>query len=269
MHERIAFLCLIALPPTEVVAGACTRLPADTGDPAWDALPEFPAALLPQDMVEPRQLERSTPLVRVRALCDGRRVAFRLSWQDATRDDEQRPGAFSDACAVQFPAEVQADVPAPQMGEPGKAVEIVFWRASWQAAMDGGEPTLADLYPNASIDHYPFEAGSSRGGTEMALRYAPARALENALALPRQSPVEVLTASGPGTLRPAPLGEASGAGVRTGDGWTVMIACPLPRGFERFARTQVAFAVWEGSCGEVGARKMRTAWVPFSLEVRP
>jgi hypothetical protein len=221
-------------------------------------------------MVEPRQLERTTPLVQVRALCDGRRVAFRLEWNDATRNDEQRPGAFSDACAVQLPSRVQADLPAPQMGEGGKDVEIVFWRAAWQAALEKGELALTDLYPNASIDHYPFEAAPARGtGAGMALRYSPARALENDMALPRSAPIEVLVASGPGTLRPAPSGEASGAGLRTSAGWSVVLTRPLPEGFERSGRTQAAFAVWEGSAGEVGARKMRTAWVPFALEVRP
>jgi len=32
---------------------------------------------------------------------------------------------------------------------------------------------------------------------------------------------------------------------------------------------QVAFAVWNGGAGEVGARKMRTGWVPMSLGATP
>jgi hypothetical protein len=159
------------------------------------------------------------------------------------------------------------------MGEAGKDVEIVFWRAAWQAAFAKGELVLADLYPNASIDHYPFEAGAAgeagAASAAMALRYAPARALENGVALPRSSSVEVLVASGPGTLRPAPLGEAAGTGLRTEGGWSVVIARSLPEGLERSGRTQVAFAVWDGALGEVGARKMRTAWLPFALEVQP
>jgi DMSO reductase family type II enzyme heme b subunit len=254
--------------PTDIRAHSAASLPSGPGDAAWALAAEFTAPLLPQDMVEPRALERTTPHVRVRAVCDGRRVAFRLEWPDSTRNDEQRPGAFSDACAVQFPSQVQADLPAPQMGELGKDVEILFWRATWQAALSSSGPALAQLYPNASIDHYPFQARSE--SADMAARYSPARAVENDLALPRSTPVEVLVASGPGTLRPgARDSEASGAGVRTDAGWSVVLARPLPRGFEGFGRTQVAFAVWDGAHGEVGARKMRTVWIPFAMEVQP
>jgi hypothetical protein len=260
-----------AAPPaaTEVAAAPVTGLPAGPDDPAWERARIFDAPLLPQDMVEPRQLERSTELVHVRALSDGRRVAFRLDWRDPTRDDEQRPGVFSDACALQLPARVEVDVPAPQMGEAGKEVEIVFWRATWQAALDGGSPTIAALYPGASIDHYPFEAPATRNEAQAALRYVPARAVENDVALPRTSAVEMLVASGPGTLRPAAAGDATGAGKRTSGGWSVVLERALPPGFERQGHTQVAFAVWQGSDEEIGARKMRTLWIPFTLEAQP
>ena len=35
---------------------------------------------------------------------------------------------------------------------------------------------------------------------------------------------------------------------------------------EREVGSQVAFAVWQGAHGEVGARKMRSAWIPLALE---
>ena len=33
--------------------------------------------------------------------------------------------------------------------------------------------------------------------------------------------------------------------------------------------TQIAFAVWEGSQQEVGARKMRSVWVPLVMQGGP
>ena len=156
-------------------------LPEDVTDAIWDDATFHDAELILQDLVEPRLLEASTPRLRIRAVTDGDRIGFHMRWVDATRDD--RPGAsrFSDACAVQLPAEAGADVPAPQMGEEGRSVEIAYWRASWQAVVDGREDTIAALYPNASIDHYPFEAPSlTIGSTEqgaLAAQYAPARAL--------------------------------------------------------------------------------------------
>ena len=64
------------------------------------------------------------------------------------------------------------------MGETGKTVEISFWRADWQAIVEGRADNINALYPNASIDHYPFEAKSlendPQAQAEAALRYAPA-----------------------------------------------------------------------------------------------
>jgi len=276
----LAVLCVAACgratpPPaaTEIAAVPRVSLPEDPSDPAWKELPSFDAALLLQDMVEPRLLEPSIASVRVQAASDGRRLAFRLAWDDPTLDDELRPGGFSDACAVQLPVAVQPDVPAPQMGEAGKPVEIVLWRAAWQATVDGRPDTLEALYPRASIDHYPFEAPplaeSSDRQREMAALYSPARALENDMSGPREKPVQQLIAAGPGTLERAATNAAEGRGLRDTKGWSVVISTPVPTGLADGARTQVAIAVWNGSHGEVGARKMRSAWIPLLLEARP
>jgi DMSO reductase family type II enzyme heme b subunit len=259
------------LPPaTEVVAVRTSAPPSDPAAPEWAAVPEYRAALLLQDVVEPRLLRPSTPEVRVRATTDGTRVVFRLEWPDATRNDLPGSGRFSDACAVQIPAKTEADVPAPQMGEAGRPVEVTYWRAVWQAMVDGRPDTIAAIHPGAAVDHYPFEAASLRPGSPeqeaMAKRYAPARALENRMAGPRTKAVEDLIGEGPSTLRPADETRADGRGVRTGQGWAVVLARPLPAGVAPGARTQVAFAVWDGERQEVGARKMRTGWIPLVVE---
>ena len=261
------------LSPGEVKAVRLAALAAAPGDTAWAALPVHVAPMVPQDMVEPRLLKATTPEVRVRAMHDGTNVAFLLEWADATKNDMPGPARFTDACAVQLPATPPArDLPAPQMGEKGRGVEITYWRASWQAVVDGRGDTLRDLYPNSTVDHYPFEAKSLAEGSpeqkEAALRYAPARALGNAMAGPRRRPVEDLVAEGPGTLAPAPdatLG-SNGKGVRTATGWSVVLSRRLPAGVTPPGRSQVAFAVWEGADEEAGARKMRTVWIPFNLE---
>jgi hypothetical protein len=259
--------------PAEVVAVHRDTLPADPADPAWRGAPFHPAALILQDMVEPRLLEPSTPRVEVQAMTDGRRVAFRLVWPDASRDDLPGTARFSDAVAVQLPVSTGPDVPAPQMGELGRRVEITYWRASWQAMVDGREDSIRALYPNASVDHYPFEAPSLPEGSdarrEMEARYAPARALGNPMEGPRDRPVEDLLAEGPGSLGPAPSQCSEGTGSRTAQGWQVVVSRPLPEGLAGGGRTQVAFAVWQGALDEVGARKMRSPWIPLRVEGRP
>jgi DMSO reductase family type II enzyme heme b subunit len=260
----------IVPPEVEVTAVHRDALPGDPGDAAWAVAPIYNAKLLLQDVVEPRLLETSTPEVRVQAVSDGERLALRLAWDDETRDDLPGAARFDDACAVQLPRTVTANVPDPQMGEKSKPVEVSYWRASWQAVVDGRGDTIQDLYPNAWVDHYPFEAAHLEPGSDdqrkMALRYAPARALGNDRAGPRDSPVEDLIALGPGSLSRADSAQSDGSGRRSGDGWEVVITRPLPNGLESGGRSVVAFAVWNGAGDEAGSRKMRSGWIPLAVE---
>ena len=259
-----------AAAPTEVVAVHATSLPIDPADGAWREVPAYTAALVLQDMVEPRLLQPSTPSMRVQALTDGTRIAFRLAWTDSTQNDLPGAARFTDACAVQFPAGTGPNLPAPQMGEPNGRVEITYWTASWQAEVNGRGDSIQALYPNAFVDHYPFEAASLEKGstvqTEMAKRYAPARAVEHPTHPPGQ-PVQDLIAEGPGTLTPAPATRSDGRGVRVKTTWEVVIVRTLPDAWHGATRSQVAFAVWDGAKHEVGARKMRSVWIPLSLGV--
>lgn len=254
----------------EVVAIPSEKLPLDPSDRAWNAAPVHAANLMLQDLVEPRLMTPSTSEVQVRTLTNGTEIAFRLEWADATRNDTADAGRFVDACAVQLPRDLAPEPPEPQMGQQGRPVEVTFWRSDWQAWANGRGDTIRDIHPNASIDHYPFEARSldpgSQAQREMAQRFAPARALGNRRAGPRDSPVEDLVSEGPGTLTPAATATSRGNGIRIKDGWTVVLSRRVPAGLTPRARTQVAFAVWEGSAREVGARKMRTGWIPLLIQ---
>jgi len=252
-------------PSPDVVALRVAALPESPADAAWGGAPEHVAKMIPQDLVEPRLMTPSTGEVRVRALTDGARVAFRLEWADADKSDRPGSSQMVDACAVQIPQKLEAEPPAPQMGEAGKLVDVTYWRADWQASVDGRGDTIRDLYPNASIDHYPFDAQSLKPGSpeqaEMAKRYAPARALGNERSGPRATPVEDLVASGPSTLTRVQLQGSSGKGVFGQAGWSVVIARAWPKDVAEGRRTNIAFAVWQGDRNEVGARKMRTGWI--------
>jgi hypothetical protein len=172
-----------------------------------------------------------------------------------------------DACAVQIPETIERDLPEPQMGQAGKRVQVTYWRADWQATVNGRGDTIRDLYPNASIDHYPYEAKPLETGSaaqkEMALRFAPARALGNLRSGPRSAPVEDLVSDGPGTLSRGPSLGAKGNGMHGEQRWSVVISRKLPEGLGPQQRTHVALAVWQGSQHEAGSRKMRTGWIPL------
>jgi hypothetical protein len=253
----------------EVKSSFEKAIPSTADDKIWEQAPLHTAKLVLQDLVEPRLMQASTAFINVQSVTDGRRIAFRLSWSDATMDDMPGPGRFGDAVAVQLPAATTPDVPAPQMGEEGKPVEITYWSAIFQAAVNGRKDDIQAIYPRAKVDHYPFEAPSLKPGSAeqqaMAKRYAPARNVGNPMAGPRTVPVQDLVAAGPGTLQPAEKTVSSGSGKYTQGGWSVLLVRPLPNGAQPGGRTQVAFAVWEGSHQEAGARKMRTVWIPLSL----
>jgi hypothetical protein len=253
----------------EVVAIGAATVPDDPNDAAWQNAPEHLAQLLLQDLVEPRLMTASTPEVRVRAITNGSEIAFRLEWSDAEADDLPGAGRFVDGCAVQLPQKADVSAPDPQMGQLGRGVQITFWRADWQASVNGRGDTINDLYPNASIDHYPFDAPSLEKGSdaqaEMARRFAPADAVGNRRGGARSSAVEDLVAEGPGTITAAPATTSRGHGARTPAGWAVVITRALPDGLSPTTRTQVAFAVWQGSAQEAGARKMRSGWVGLSM----
>ena len=254
----------------EVIAISKPAITLDPNDKVWNDVSTHVSKLLLQDLVDPRLMEPSTQDVSVKAITNGTEIAFRLEWLDGTQNDLPGPHHFMDGCAVQVPVVVDKNVPAPQMGEIGKTVQISYWRADWQAILEGRADVITSIYPNASVDHYPFEAQSlekdPNAQKEMALRYAPARALGNNRSGPRNTPVEDLIAEGPGTLSPNPQIFSNGKGVKTKTGWAVIITRPVPGGLSAATPSQIAFAVWEGTHDEVGARKMRTGWVPLLMK---
>lgn len=258
------------IPTPEVNVARVSEITLDPNSSEWNDIPLHVSKLILQDLVEPRLMEPSTSEVSVKAMTNGNEIALRLEWDDETASDAPGPRKFIDGCAVQLPQRTDPNVPAPQMGEAGKGVEIAYWRADWQAIVDGRKDTINSLYPNATVDHYPSEAkpleSDPQAQSEAAQRYAPARALGNRRAGPREQPVEDLIAEGPGTLSPAAAAFSKGKGVRTDKGWAVVISRPLPAGFGPATPTEIAFAVWEGSHTETGARKMRTGWVPMLLK---
>jgi hypothetical protein len=256
----------------EVVAIGARKLPFEPADAVWDSAPEHLAKLVLQDLVEPRLMKATTGEVMVRAVTAGFEIAFRLEWADAERSDVPGPARMCDACAVQVPQVIAKEPPAPQMGEEGKTVQVTYWRADWQASVNGRGDTIRDLYPNAQVDHYPFEAkpleNDPAAKKEMALRYAPARALGNIRSGPRSSPVEDLIAAGPGTLSPGPSLGSKGKGVHGEKGWSVVISRRLPEGLAPGQRTHMAVAIWQGSERESGSRKMRSGWIPLVVRVK-
>lgn len=253
------------------VSGA---LPAeDPSAAAWQKAPEYPAALMAQDVTEPRLMKPGVGVVRVRALHDGTTVVFRLQWDDATRDIIPESGVSSDAAAVQFAVLPGADVPNAAMGEAGKPVEICYWKAVWQddAERPAGTDRVAALYPRMAVDPYPFNQNEA-AREEMTTRYAPAMAAGNPITKrPQPGAVQELLAEGFSTSSVPPVQHATGKGQWSANTWAITIARPLKEGEGRSnldvdRKTYVAFAVWDGKERHTGGRKMRSGWVPLLVQ---
>lgn len=282
----IGILCAL------VALSSCSRKPAgDTEqvvalrvqgalpleDPAsalWRQAPEYSATLLKQDVTEPMLTEPGVDRVGVRALHNGEWIVFRLEWSDPTQDLIPLAGRSSDAAAIQFPLQPGDHLPDNAMGEKGKGVRIWYWKAVWQddtsrAQAKGGD-RIASLYPNAAIDHYPFQA-SETARAEMEKRYAPARAAGNPITtLPGDGPVQVLMAEGFGNTRVVAAQTGRGRGMWAGGKWTTTLARPLAGGtelgnLEAGKRNYLALAIWDGAKSHAGSRKMRSNWIPLVL----
>lgn len=260
----------VATQPAAVNVVPVKEITIDPNSAVWTVISSYISKMLLQDLVTPKLLAPSTKEVQVKAISNGIEIAFRLEWLDETQNDLPGPGRFVDGCAIQLPSKTEAEAPVSAMGQKGKTVDISYWRADWQAIVEGRPDNINAIYPNAAVDHYPSEAkpleNDRRARDETALRYAPASALGNRRVGPRDQPVEDLVGEGVNNLSPAPNAVSKGKGVRTDKGWAVVISRPLPKGFSASRPTKIAFAIWEGSHSEVGARKMRTGWVPLIMK---
>jgi hypothetical protein len=239
----------------------------------WQKAPELVVPLLAQPMIAPRPAETTTPSVTVQAVHDGQRIAFRLRWQDKERSEAGRLGEFSDALALQFPVKSNESPPAVMMGSMGDPVHIFHWRAQYQRDAEHGKPQMKDLYPNLTVDMYPMEfadPGAVKHLTDADReRFSPGRAEGNPQAYAK-SGVDEIVAEGFGTSSVQQTHGTVGRAVWQDGEWTLVISRPLEieggSVLQVGGKSFVAFAVWQGGAGEVGARKCVTMmWTPLSV----
>jgi hypothetical protein len=204
-----------------------------------------------------------------RAVHDGERLYVLVEWSDPTPDRSlARTQDFSDAVAVQFPAEASAQVPAFCMGDPTATVNIWQWRAAWQRDVArGAPPGVDDSYPNVAVDEYPF-AGDPL--------FAPGLELANPVSVAdRTSAADNLVAAGFGSLAPDPFADVQGWGEWRDGSWRVVFSRPLRVGRDGNIElypdtwTDVAFAVWDGAADERDGMKSVANVVTLDVEPDP
>jgi DMSO reductase family type II enzyme heme b subunit len=245
------------------VSGALSR---DPGASAWLSLTAVNVPLLAQNMATPRTLTPSITSLQLRAAHNGNEIGFHLRWSDATVEDIEAIARFRDSVAVQLPVDPNTPTSV-MMGQIGRPVHILHWRASWQAEMAAGGRSVRTAFPNAVNDMTPQRVL----GEEASRVFYPALYVGNPMASrTRTSAVEELIAEGYGSLTPHAEQRAEGFGVQADGAWSVVIAMPLAGGQNKArlrpgGKTLVAVAAWDGGIGNRGARKQWSNWLALEL----
>jgi complex iron-sulfur molybdoenzyme family reductase subunit gamma len=222
--------------------------------PEWQSiLPVFLPTTAQQ--VTPPMGGGTVKRIAVRAVHWEDQLYVMLEWSDPTPDfRSDRYEAFTDAAAIQFPAEAGSEVPFICMGQADQAVNIWEWRSDQQL----GPPALDD---GGYVDSYPFADDL----------YYTARQAGNPLSQVDRSPVQNLVAGGFGTLEVTEVGRLQGHGVHSDGRWTVVFTRPFqPTGdlqpiFDGGSPVDVAFAVWDGSRGERDGLKSVSAFIQLTI----
>lgn len=227
----------------------------DPDAPIWDEIQRMSVPLTSQQVTVPAG-GGTVPSVRVSAAHHDRILYLNVEWTDNTLNEASgAPEEFTDAAAIQIPAEHGSSVPAVCMGQADGAVNIWQWRADRQKGLDqlGKGADFVDVYP--STDELFF----------------PAQSAGNALATPGADVVQNLVASGFGTLEPASVGVVAGQGRFSDSQWRVVFARPFPAPdefqptFEEGLEFDVAFAVWDGHRGDRDGQKSVSSFVRLKV----
>ncbi len=228
------------------------------------------------------QRDTQADRILVKSVTDGRSIAFRLEWEDTTRDDDAIYFAkFGDAAAVQFPLDPASD-PFFGMGDTNFVVNIWQWKSWWQKDFEQ-YAGVSKAFPRNGTDFYPFDvAGGSRA--EYFVSADSAKALSKTWnagwasgnlisAQDKKSTVEDLNAKGFGTLTSQGSGgqNVSGKGLWKDGKWSVVFVRalqPQEKGdvvLKLGGNIPVAFAVWDGAFGDRNGQKMVTNWYRLTI----
>ena len=255
-------------PKNRIVARrASGSVPRDPGDATWRSLTSLAVPMLAQNMTTPRVKAPTIQTIALRSLHNGSEIGFHLEWADKAVDDIEAIARFRDSVAVELP--VDPDRPTSvMMGQIGRPVHILHWRASWQSEMESGSRSVQRAFPNAVNEVTP----EAVLGEEASRVYYPALYVGNLMASrKRTTPVEELIAEGFGTLTAQEDQRAEGRGVQSNGLWSVVIVVPISGSANQVSlkpggMTRVALAAWDGGAGNRGARKQWSNWISLELE---
>jgi hypothetical protein len=243
---------------------------------AWGRATPTTVPLQRQDQTMPVLDEATVLSVTVRALTNGRQIGWHLSWEDARADYHLDTDRFCDAAALQFPLVANA---AYTMGAADFPVQLIQWKAIWQKDIDEHFQDVQDLHPNYWADLYwfaegefPFPVPDAFQRTESHDWFITFKAGNPMADFYRRQPVQEMFAEGYGSSTVQIDSASVGRGTWRDGRWSIVFARPMethdPADYQFLpgARDVVAFAIWEGSVENVGARKQHSQWTVFEVQ---
>lgn len=226
------------------------EMPTGPADGAWGGAAALDIPLAPQAMAKPRIYEATVKNLSVRALHNGRDIAFLIEWDDRTEDILLDEDKFADAVALQFPSAAAKEKPHFAMGDRENSVNIWFWKASWREQTNITKSyAVADDFVGGTLAGNPISE--------------------------RKTPVENIVAQGFGSatdMEKSAVQNVSGSGTWQSNRWAVVFKRALTSqnkldvSFREGTVTPVAFALWNGSDGNRGGRKALSTWYYVGLE---
>ncbi|MFN4320016.1 MAG: ethylbenzene dehydrogenase-related protein [Aquificaceae bacterium] len=258
----------------ELISKRVSKTTLDPFDKVWDQAKEVEVPLAGQSVTTPMKLKPTVNSIKVKSVNDGKYIAFLLVWEDKTPDRFHLVDALPDAVAVQIPYKPSSDVPV-TMGDKGQRVLMLHWTASREENLEHGYADVSKIYPNAVYDWYPHAVPPHKypedWANQYALNYIGGEKVFRKNTL--KTPVREIVAEGFGSTTWKDIQGAEGKGVYKDGKWYVVIRRAFVEentsnpDWGPGKSTFITFAVWDGSAGDVGARKVLSySWITLKVE---
>ena len=250
------------------------RIPLDPFNMVWEKAKAVQVPLAGQSVTKPMELSIPVRSLKVKSVNNGKEIAFLLVWEDKTKDAFHLINRFSDAVAVQIPY-IPSDKVAITMGSKHRRVLILHWTAFRQENIEKGYADVSKIHPNYAYDWYPHAKKPYRYPEDWSNQYALAYIGGEKVFRKNtfRTPVREVVAEGYGSSTWKDVQSAQGRRVYKKGKWYVVIKREFrventsnPQ-WGPGRSTYVTFAVWDGSSGHRGARKVLSyQWFKLRIE---
>jgi hypothetical protein len=272
----LVFLAVVSLSFAEELVSKKIKgeIPLNPFAKAWKKAKAVTVPLAGQTVTKPMVIESPIKEITVKSLNNGKEIAFLLIWKDGTEDRFHLINKFSDAVAVQIPYLPSTDVPV-TMGDKNQRVLILHWTAFRQENLENGYSDVAKIHPNYAYDWYPHAKPPYGYPEDWANQYALAYIGGEKVFRKNtfKTPVREVVAEGFGSSTWKDVQTAQGKGVYRKGTWYVVIKRKFVvenssnPDWGPGKNTYVTFAVWDGSTGDRGARKVLSyQWLKLKIE---